>query len=89
MAKRKYDEIDRYLEESDTIIVPHEYISAACVTDLDGNDYYISFEEVSDIMSSGSLESQGIKHIRAIVDMDVVRESVIELSDSVLNFANL
>jgi hypothetical protein len=89
MAKRKYDEIDRYLEEADTIIVPQEYISAACVTDLDGNDYYISFDEVADIMSSGSLESQGIKHIRAIIDMDVVRETVIELSERILNAANI
>ncbi|MNK56468.1 hypothetical protein D3C87_755090 [compost metagenome] len=87
MAKKKYDYIDRFLEEADTYIVPEEFISAACVTYLNGDEQYITFEEASDIISNGSLKAQGIKQIRAIIDMEVVKDTVIELSEQILSHA--
>lgn len=89
MAKKKYDYIDRFLEEADTYIVPEEFISAACITYLNGDEQYITFEEASDIIANGSLKAQGISSIRAIIDMEVVRNTVIDLSEQILSHAEV
>lgn len=89
MAKDKYDHIDQFLEEADALIVPEEFISAACITKMNGDEYYITFEEASEIISNGPLREQGIKYIRAIIDMEVVKEVVIALSEEILDYAKL
>ena len=89
MARNKYDKIDQYLDEVETYVVPEEFISAACITDLNGDEYYITFEEASEIINNGSLKEQGIQQIRAIIDMEMVKSVVIALSEDILNSANI
>jgi hypothetical protein len=85
MAKDNHDDIDRYLDEVETLVIPEEFITAACITDLNGDEYYVTYDEAAEIMSNGSLRRQGISQVRAIVDMEFVKETVVELSEQILN----
>lgn len=90
MANINYDFLDEILEEIDVVVIPVEFISSACITDLDGNDYYVSIEEAAEIMNSGeSFTDQGISAIRAVVDMELVKEVVIELSERIIKSTEL
>lgn len=84
MASSKYEHIDQFLEEAEAYIIPEEYIKAACITDIDGEEYYVSFEEVAEILSNGSLKDQGISSVKAIINMEEVRKDVIALTDEIL-----
>ncbi len=85
MTKDKYVHLDEFLEDADAHVIPEEFISAACVTYTNGDEYIMSFEEAAELMEEGSLADQGIDYIRAIIDMEVVREEAILLCDAILN----
>lgn len=87
MAKRIHDYIDQFLEEADTVIVPEEFISAACVTYKNGEEHYITFDEASELINKGSYNSQGIESIRAVIDLKAVRKVVADLTEEVLSHA--
>ena len=89
MAKKVYDYIDQFLEDADAVMVPEEYISAACVIYTNGEEQYVTFDEASDLINNGSLKSQGIKSIRAIIDMEYVRGIVIDLTEQILEAAKI
>jgi hypothetical protein len=89
MASSKYDHIDQFLEEAEAYIIPEEYISAACVTDIDGNEYRVTFEEVAEILGNGPLKDQGIVSVKAIINMEVVKKDVMALTDEILSYAQI
>jgi len=78
--KNRYEDIDKFLEEVEINVIPEEFITAACVTNLDGDEYLVSFDEAAEIFENGSLEDQGILAVRAIINMREVRETVYQLS---------
>lgn len=79
----KYDDIDQYLEEADAEMVPEEFITAALVIKADGDEYIATMDEVADILDSGPLENQGIEQINAVIDMEYVKERVIEITEQI------
>lgn len=81
----KYDDIDRYLEEADAEVVPEEFIASACIVTTSGEEYIVTVDEVAEILEKGSFDSQGIAHIRAVIDMEYVKECVIELTEEIFN----
>lgn len=84
MNRKRLEAIDRYLNEADAHVIPEEFVTAACVTNYDGEEYFITLDEVNEIMSNGPLDEQGIESIRAIINMEKVRRTVVKLSDSVM-----
>jgi len=89
MEHDKYEHIDKFLEEAEAFVVPEEFISAACVIYTNGDEYLVSFEEAAEIFDAGPLSEQGIQSIRAIIDMEVVKQEVIDLSNEIMQFAYL
>ncbi len=79
----KYDDIDQYLEEADAEMVPEEFITAALVIKADGDEYIATMDEVADILDAGPLENQGIEQINAVIDMEYVKERVIEITEQI------
>lgn len=85
--KNRYEDIDKFLDEVEINVIPEEFISAACVTSLDGDEYLVTFDEAAEIFENGDLEEQGIKAVRAIINMRIVRETVYELARNCMKHA--
>lgn len=84
MSRKRLQNIDRYLNEADAHVIPEEFVTAACVTNLDGEEYFVTLDEVTEILSNGPLDEQGIESVRAIVNMEKIKLTVLNLSNSIL-----
>lgn len=85
MTSEESDELDRILSEIDPDHVPSEFVTAACITDADEQTYYISKEELEEIMlDEASLEEQGIVEVGLILNLIEIKETIKHLSEIIL-----
>lgn len=85
MATPEIEDLDRILAEIETDQIPAEFVSAALVTDLDGDVYQISCDELEEIMlDDASLEDQGILEIGLILNLAKVKETICHFSEIIL-----
>jgi len=85
MATPEFEDLDKILAEIEPDHVPAEFVSGACVTDLDGEVYMISREELEDIMADeDSLEDQGIDEIGLILNLAEVKETILHFAGIIL-----
>lgn len=83
--KTKDEEIYDIIRALKPEIIPPEFISSGRVTDLDGNSYIVSCEELEDIMASpNSLEEMGIYQIRLNMDLESIVDAVITHTENIL-----
>ena len=85
MGTPKSEDLDRILAEIEPDHVPAEFVSAACVTDMDGEVYIISREELEEILSGElSLEDQGIDEIGLILNLPEIKETIQHYAEIIL-----
>lgn len=85
MTSEESDELDRILSEIDPDHVPSEFVTAACITDCDEQTYYISREELEEIMlDEASLEEQGIVEVGLILNLIEIKETIKHLTEIIL-----
>ena len=86
MATQEFEDLlDKILSEIEPEHVPAEFVSAACVTDLEDEVYIISREELEDIMvDDESLEDQGIAEIGLILNLSEVKDTIRNFSEIIL-----
>jgi len=86
MFVNKYDDyIEECLNEAEVVLIPYEFVSAACVTDLEGNEYIVELEEVEELFDDEEgLSAQGIESVRCVIDMELVKQTVRDLSEDLL-----
>lgn len=82
---RNYSCIDNFLNDAEKIVIPEEYVIAAWIIYKNGDDEYVSAEEAMEIYNQGSMDEQGIESIRTIVDMELIKDVVIQVSDEILD----
>lgn len=86
MAMKDLDGLDRIISEIEPDHIPAEFVSAARITDLDGDTYIVTAEELEDIMmDEASLEEQGIKNIGLILDVESIKAAINEYSEIILS----
>ena len=79
------DLLDKILSEIEPDLIPAEFVSAACVTDLEDEVYIISREELEEIMlEETTLEEQGIAEIGLILNLEEVKETILKFSEIIL-----
>lgn len=86
MATQEFEDLlDKILSEIEPDTVPAEFVSAACVTDLEDEVYIISREELEEIMlDEDSLEEQGIAEIGLILNLAEVKETIRNFAEIIL-----
>lgn len=86
MATQEFEDLlDKILSEIEPDHVPAEFVSAACVTDLEDEVYIISREELEEIMlDDDSLEEQGIAEIGLILNLAEVKETIRNFAEIIL-----
>jgi hypothetical protein len=85
MATPEFEDLDKILAEIEPDHVPEEFVSGACVTDLEGETYIISREELNEIMMDDeSLEDQGIDEIGLILNLAEVKETIRHFAEIIL-----
>jgi hypothetical protein len=86
MATPEFEDLlDKILAEIEPDHVPSEFVSAACVTDLDDDVRIITREELEEIMmDEASLEDQGISEIGLILNLAEVKDCIRHFSEIIL-----
>ena len=86
MATQEFEDLlDKILSEIEPDHVPAEFVSAACITDLDDEVYIISREELEEIMADEeSLEDQGIAEIGLILNFAEVKDTIRHFAEIIL-----
>lgn len=83
--KPNHSDLDAILEALEPEHIPSEFVAAGKVTYLTGRISVISKKKLEAIMDSEQpLEEQGIKEIRLLINMDVVRETIQEITENIL-----
>jgi hypothetical protein len=85
----KSEFIDKLLTDMEIIVVPSEFISAACITYFNGKERYVSVDEITNIMQRGPVEEQGIYSVKAVINLDLVKETIEETAENILKNARL
>lgn len=79
------EDLDRILADIEPDHVPAEFVSAACITDLDDEVYIITREELEEIwLAEETLEEQGIAEIGLILNLTEVKETIRFYSEIIL-----
>lgn len=84
---RRRDEIEEFLEDIDPRFIPQEFVSAIAITDRYGNTHEITPEELSELWEEGSPEEQGYSNIQLLVNLDLVKDTIIQYTDQILKAA--
>lgn len=85
MTSEENDDLDRIISSIDPDHVPSEFVTAACITDRDEQTYYITREELEDIMlDEASLEEQGIVEVGLILNLSEIKETISHISEIIL-----
>lgn len=86
MATQEFEDLlDKILSEIEPDHVPAEFVTGACVTDLEDEVYVISREELEEIMlDDDSLEDQGIAEIGLILNLAEVKETIRNFAEIIL-----
>ena len=85
MATLESEDLDKILAEIEPDHIPAEFISAACVTDLDDEVFIITREELEEIMESdATLEEQGIAEIGFILNISEVKDAIRHYAEIIL-----
>lgn len=83
--KPDHSDLDAILEAINPEHIPSEFVAAGKITYLTGRVSVISKQKLEAIMDSDQTpEEQGIKEIRLLINMDAVRESILEISENIL-----
>lgn len=86
MDKQTSDDLDRILEDLDLQHIPEEFVTAARVTDLDGDVRIVGGEELEEIMlSPETFREQGIRDMRLMLNLELIKESIYEHSERILS----
>jgi hypothetical protein len=86
MDEQSSEDIDRLLVELDPQHIPEEFVTAARVTYEDEEVKVLTPDELEEIMFSGeSLRDQGILDVRLMLDLNLIKETIWELSEIILS----
>jgi hypothetical protein len=79
------EDLDKILNEMDVDHIPAEFVKSARISYLEGESQIISPEELESIVSHHiSLEDLGISTIGLILDLDIIKRTVREHSETIL-----
>lgn len=85
MTTPEYENLEKILREIEPDHVPSEFISAARITDNKNRTYFVTRDEIEEIMlDDASLEDQGITSIQFILDLNEIKDTIIEYSEFIL-----
>ena len=85
MAILESEDLDKILAEIEPDHIPAEFISSACVTDLDDEVFIITREELEEIMGSdATLEEQGIAEIGFILNISEIKDTIRHYAEIIL-----
>lgn len=79
------DFIYKLLEEVDFVVIPEEFISAACIREFSGEEYIIPYDQIDEMLDSGEFEDDEIESIEAIINLPMVRKRIQEITENILH----
>jgi hypothetical protein len=78
-------DLDVILEAISPDHIPSEFVAAARIVYFDNKQGIVDRNELELIMSDDkSPEEQGIKEIRLLIDMEIVKKTVITITENIL-----
>lgn len=87
MTEQEKSDLEAILEThaTESELIPEDFVAYARIVYTDGTDRLVSPMALDEIFSSeDSLEDQGIDYVRLILDMALIRETVIYYTNEIL-----